>query len=290
MITYREINYEQDIEEIVKLLNANFETLHTKEAFLWKHYYNPFGKSYGLLAVENEKIAGLRMFMRWEFLCEGKTIKAIRPVDTCTDHQYRGRGLFKKITLQGLKNIKKEYELIFNTPNQNSKPGYLKMGWKEVNTDIQYQLGVINFLKSSEDFENVSSHQIAFKESWVDPKSCQTHLSQDYLAWRYQDPAYRIAKFKDGGVVIYKLSKLKNISTLILIDSFGSHQGHHRRIRSVCKKNKVKALYYLRNKKNSNLKLLFSIGRGDQTVVWKDDEHGIHDEIMFSVGDLEGRL
>lgn len=290
MITFREIDYEKDIAQIIRLLNANFETNHTKEAFLWKHFHNPFGKSYGLLAVDKERIVGLRMFMRWEFYCKNKTIKAIRPVDTCTDHEYRGQGLFKKITLQGLENIKQEYELVFNTPNQNSKPGYLKMGWKEIKGDFQYRVGVVNFLAKSQEYENVSSERIEYQKKWLESSICQTKLSEEYLKWRYKDSDYQIAKFRDGGAVIYKLSKIKNFKTIILIDIFGDEEGHNRRVISVCIRNRVPLLYYLDNLKNRNLKFFLTFKRGCQTVVWKDDQQDIQDRIMFSVGDLEGRL
>lgn len=291
MLTFREIDYDEDVEEIIQLLNANFETNHTQEAFLWKHFENPFGKSYGLLAVDNDKIIGLRMFMRWEFLCKGKIIKAIRPVDTCTDHDYRGQGLFKKITLQGLQNIRNEYDLVFNTPNSNSKPGYLKMGWKLVEGNFNYQVGLVNFLKGSgEVFQNINSKEICFDNTWLEEPSCQTNISGEYLEWRYRDQQYNIAKFKNGSIIVYKSTKLKGIKTLILIDSFGAKLGYEKRLFSVCKKNNAKAVYFLNNYKNKDLNFLLKFNKGVQTVVSKDDMIEISGKITFSVGDLEGKI
>ncbi|MDT0689822.1 GNAT family N-acetyltransferase [Salegentibacter sp. F188] len=290
MLKFRKIDYDKDVDEIIKLLNANFETDHTKEAFLWKHFENPFGQSYGLLAVDNHRIVGLRMFMRWEFLCDNKVIKAIRPVDTCTDHDYRGKGLFKKITLQGLENIKEEYDLVFNTPNENSKPGYLKMGWKPIDGNFSYKVGLINFLKGAENFEEITSKEMDFQKSWLEELSCQTNISKDYFTWRYADQQYKIAKFKDGGTIVYKLTKLKGIKSIILVDSFGGKQKSTQRLISVCSKNKAKAVYFLDNEKNKHLKFLLKFDRGSQAVVSKDDEIGVSGKIAFSVGDLEGRI
>jgi hypothetical protein len=287
---FREINYREDVDEIIDLLNANFETNHTKEAFLWKHFDNPFGRSYGLLAVDDHKIVALRMFMRWEFYCDNKIIKAIRPVDTCTDHAYRGKGLFKKITLQGLENIKDEYDLIFNTPNENSKPGYLKMGWKEVEGNFNYKVGVLNLFKRTQDYRNIPSGEIEFEKVWQQENTCSTNITERYLKWRYSDPEYKIAEFGKKGIVVYKLTNLKGIKTLVLIDTFGDKALFDHWLVSICKKNNAKAVYFLDNSKNKDLKFLFTLSRNNQTVVSKDDQHHISEKIRFSVGDLEGKL
>lgn len=290
MLEFRKIDYEKDVDEIIKLLNANFETSHSKEAFLWKHFDNPFGKSYGLLAVDNHKIVALRMFMRWEFLCNDEIIKAIRPVDTCTDHAYRGQGLFKKITLQGLENIKNEYELIFNTPNENSKSGYLKMGWKEIKGNFGYEVGINFFYKKALDYKEIDSKDIKFNQSWLEDTICQTNISEEYLKWRYNDAAYKIAQFKEGGIVIYKMTKLKGLKTIILIDTFGNINDLNHWISSICNKNGAKAVYFFSSLKYKELDFLLKFNRNSQTVVSKDDQHQISEKIRFSVGDLEGRL
>lgn len=290
MLKFKEIDYEKDVDEIIALLNANFETEHTKSAFLWKHFENPFGRSYGLLALDKGKIVGLRMFMRWEFFFENKVIKAIRPVDTCTDHAYRGKGLFKKLTLQGLENLKNEYDLIFNTPNSNSKPGYLKMGWEAIEIDFNYKIGFVNFLKRAAQYEQITASEIGFQNSWLQPSFCQTHISGDFLKWRYKDSRYEIAKFSKEEIVVYKLTSLKSIKTLILIDVYGPESSINDMVHSVCIKNSAKALYFLKNEKNKAINLLFHLDRGSQVVVKKEDKLGISEKINFSVGDLEGRL
>jgi len=290
MLKFREIDYEKDVDEIIKLLNANFETNHTKEAFLWKHFENPFGKSYGLLAIDENKIVGLRMFMRWEFLCDKRVVNSIRPVDTCTDHEYRGQGLFKKITLEGLQNIQEEYELVFNTPNSNSRPGYLKMGWKAIENNFNYKVGIINLLKKGENFQHISSSEIDFQKSWIEEVPCQTNISSEYLGWRYKDEEYKIANFDDKSIVIYKLAMLKGIQSIILVDSLGVQQEMKNKLTGICSRNNAKAIYYLDNVKNKSLNFLINFNRGSQTVVRKDDGLGLGSKIAFSVGDLEGRI
>jgi GNAT superfamily N-acetyltransferase len=102
------------------------------EFFRWKHEDNPFGRSLLLLAEADGRIVGLRAFMRWRFVARGRDYPAVRAVDTATHPDYQGRGVFSKLTRAALAELGGHTELVFNTPNDASRPGYLKMGWREV--------------------------------------------------------------------------------------------------------------------------------------------------------------
>ncbi|WP_353953338.1 GNAT family N-acetyltransferase [Knoellia sp. S7-12] len=102
------------------------------EAFLkWKHRDNPFGVSPAWVALHEGVVVGYRTFLRWEFLTEeGRVLRAVRAVDTATDPAYRGVGIFRTLTLQGVSELTLAGDgIVFNTPNDQSRPGYLKMGW-----------------------------------------------------------------------------------------------------------------------------------------------------------------
>jgi len=101
----------------------------------WKHFENPFGESPTWIAEDDGRVVGLRVFMRWRFDYDGRTVQAVRAVDTATDPGYRGKGLFTALTLGALPELRAEgVEMVFNTPNTLSRPGYLKMGWQDVRT------------------------------------------------------------------------------------------------------------------------------------------------------------
>ncbi len=129
-----------DEDQIVDLLGvamygADFPDL--RGYWRWKHYDCPFGESFGLVAVDQEKAAGkvvgLRVFMRWELLGHGRVYRAGRAVDTATHPDWRRRGFFEHMTIALTERLTAEgFDLTFNTPNQFSLPGYLKMGWEEV--------------------------------------------------------------------------------------------------------------------------------------------------------------
>lgn len=107
----------------------------TADFFRWKHRANVFGPSPGLVAeTPDGRIAGVRLFLRWEFTAAGRAVRAVRPVDTATHPDFRGRGIFRELTLGLLERVSRDTALVFNTPNANSLPGYLGMGWQRVGT------------------------------------------------------------------------------------------------------------------------------------------------------------
>jgi hypothetical protein len=104
------------------------------EFFRWKHLANPFGRSLMLVARDGERIIGLRAFLRWRLRAGDRIIRAVRAVDTATHPDHRGRGVFATLTREAVGLLRSDTDLIFNTPNELSGPGYLKMGWRKVGT------------------------------------------------------------------------------------------------------------------------------------------------------------
>lgn len=126
-----------EILKLVKVTLGNEGAVRKTEAFWrWKHEDNHFGPSYGLYAWdESQALAvGLRVLMRWQFRTkDGQLLRAVRAVDTATHPSYQRRGIFSRLTRQAIDDLKQEgIDLIFNTPNARSLPGYLKMGWQVV--------------------------------------------------------------------------------------------------------------------------------------------------------------
>ncbi|WP_203568222.1 GNAT family N-acetyltransferase [Aestuariimicrobium ganziense] len=123
-----------DDPQVIPLLRAALKKSEDPhyEAFLhWKHRENAFGPSPAWVAVHDGRIVGYRTFLRWRFLnSAGKPVTAVRAVDTATHPDYQGLGIFRTATLRGVAELTLEGDgIVFNTPNDQSRPGYLKMGW-----------------------------------------------------------------------------------------------------------------------------------------------------------------
>jgi GNAT superfamily N-acetyltransferase len=124
-----------DLPAVIDVARAALGWSDSDAAFLrWKHLGNPYGESPMWLAEADGRIVGFRAFLRWRFRrADGTTVRAVRAVDTATVPEHQGRGIFTRLTLGALDELREDgVDLVFNTPNTNSLPGYLKMGWQEV--------------------------------------------------------------------------------------------------------------------------------------------------------------
>jgi GNAT superfamily N-acetyltransferase len=126
-----------DRAAVLELLSASLGWMpneHFDGFFSWKHEENPFGTSPGWVALDGGSVVGFRTFLRWEYeRSDGQVHRAVRAVDTATHPNHQGKGIFRQLTLRALDELAQEgVDFVFNTPNSQSRPGYLKMGWTQV--------------------------------------------------------------------------------------------------------------------------------------------------------------
>jgi len=193
--------------------------------FAWKHDENRFGPSPMWVATDAGRIVAFRTFMRWEFDRGGVVVHAVRAVDTVTDPEYQGRGLFRTLTMQGLEEMRAEgVDFIFNTPNSQSRPGYLKMGWRDVGTlpaAVRFTgpFAAARALRSRVPAERWSQELTAGEPflDWlsrrgvdgrradpIDVREIRTRIDDDYLAWRFGTPllGYRVVDDGESAVIV----------------------------------------------------------------------------------------
>ena len=99
--------------------------------YRWTHHENPFGRSPAWVAVRGERVVGLQP--RCRFVRHGRTWEAVRAVETATHRNYHGRGIFRRLTTSSVEVLSEQgVTHVFNTPNERSRPGYHKIGCKQV--------------------------------------------------------------------------------------------------------------------------------------------------------------
>lgn len=214
--------------------------------YRWKHGDNPFGPSPAWVAAHRDRIVGFRTFMRWELERHGAVIRAVRAVDTATDPDFRGRGIFQALTMLAVEELTAEgVALVFNTPNAASRPGYLAMGWREVG-----RLPVLVRLRSPRSVAAVVRARVPAAH-WSEPTECgrpagealaelptaagggpgdvarfRTRRRPDVLAWRYgfAPLRYRALSSPGGepGTVVFRLRRRGPATELAVLDRFGA--------------------------------------------------------------------
>lgn len=222
---------DSDIPAIIELLKISLgESLIPKSEKLWKwkHIENPFGKSPILLAEENGILLGVRAFLKWEYYLDGKVYKACRAVDTATHPDHQGRGIFKNLSLSLIEEIKKDdVDLVFNTPNSKSTPGYLKMGWEKWGKlPLKLNFHLTNIKGSQQEFgdwNQITSLIEKIEHASQSDPVMQTRLVPGYLHWRYPaNPLYTYQFISDGEnfLLIYRIKEGKMGKEFRICDFF----------------------------------------------------------------------
>lgn len=106
--------------------------------FRWKYEDNPYADHVPIVVAENGgDIVGCRAFFAQELRVDGTERIAFQPCDTMVHPEYRNQGLFGRMNeyaLERYAGADRPPACCFNFPNENSKPGNLKHGWREIGT------------------------------------------------------------------------------------------------------------------------------------------------------------
>lgn len=224
--------------------------------FRWKHLDNPAGASPMWLAIDatrtgHEVVAGFRAMLRWNFTGpEGDERRAVRAVDTATHPDHQRRGIFRSLTTSAVDELKNEgVDFVFNTPNDNSRPGYLRMGWREIGR-IPTRLAVSGPAalprlarartaahKWSEPcalgvtIDRAIDDVVELAATTPAPTAIATTRSRDHLLWRYSfEPlAYRVVRTDDAAAII-RLRRRGSALEAVLAEIFSPDAAATRRL------------------------------------------------------------
>ena len=239
----------------------------------WKHFQNAFGESPMWVAESGGAIVGFRTFLRWELITpSGRVLRAVRAVDTATDPAFQGRGIFTTLTLAAIDELRDEgIDLVFNTPNEKSRPGYLKMGWSEVGrlpTEVRpnhwrFPFAVAGARQAAArdavptDVGDPASTALTatgalttLLASLSPARGLSTRRTPEYLAWRYGNPDLGYRVVRDGsteqGIAVFRLRRRGDAVEAVVGDVLVPADDPARARRLVRKIAAAKADYLLR--------------------------------------------
>jgi GNAT superfamily N-acetyltransferase len=219
--------------------------------FRWKHTENPAGRSPMWLAVDGDDIVGFRTMMQWRFRSPtGPPVRAVRAVDTATHPDHQRRGIFRSLTTTAVAELTEEgVSFVFNTPNDNSRPGYLKMGWREAGR-IPTRVAISSpaalprlagartaARKWSEPcplgdaVEHVDDDLEDLLALTPDPDGIATDRTADHLRWRYgfEPLHYRVIRSDDAAAIL-RIRRRGPAREAVLAELFSPDRAASRRL------------------------------------------------------------
>lgn len=299
-IAFRKIDFEKDSKAVVNLINENLKSGFTGDILKWKHLYGAFGPSYNVIAVDGEKIVAVVFAMRYNYINgKGELIKGIRTFDGCTDSNYRGKGIFKKLMRACVDKFSMDYQFLMANPNEASFAEHIKLGYVEPDFEYYYRFGFVNpfgtnYVGNIQDFKKTPPNKNFYNTELIyKGEQFITGNNLRFLNWRYQPENYIVKKIiidKIETYISYRKIKKKGLSVLVLCDFYGNKKYLENIVRTICKVERTYFIYYLDNSMNKNLNLVFSRRDKRAVIVFKLNNFELPTNLMVSLGDLEGRL
>ncbi|WP_427340332.1 GNAT family N-acetyltransferase [Caloranaerobacter sp. DY30410] len=175
---------EEEAKHFIDVFNNVFNKNYGMDWFIWKYIDNIYGDSFIVIVYDKDKPIAVRSF--WRNDIKDKT-ESYQPADTSVLQEYRGKGIFSNMTKLVLSEIGDS--IIYNYPNQNSFPGYIKLGWK---LKYKYHLHPIFSKKVLKNSESI------------------VEIDDKYLNWRFADCPIKKYYYYEYDGRYYLLVRRKN--------------------------------------------------------------------------------
>ena len=236
------------IAEILSVLDQTFCSGHDETWFAWKHVDSPWGPSFGWVAIDRTGVVGVRLFMRWKLMLNERIIQADRPVDTAVVPRARGRAVFRELTRFAIATVKEDpnVDLIFNTPNKNSRTRYARMGWNVLEAIAHGARPVIPGRIAS--VESTDAAFDAFDHAVAKSDRLSTRRNARVMRWRYNARSgllYTTARLRHGeapNAIVYRIVTCLGIRFLVVTELTGTINDRHLLVRSVARQERARAL------------------------------------------------
>ncbi|MGB9833529.1 MAG: GNAT family N-acetyltransferase [bacterium] len=133
-------------EQILDLFRTVFPKIpRTLEEWKWEYEWSPFSPPIIALARHQGKVIGQEALFYVPMKCGERRFLGAQSVDTMTDSQFRGRGIFGRLARLTLEEGKRRSTpLFYGFPNRNSYQAYVgKLGWVDI-TRVHRYIKVLN--------------------------------------------------------------------------------------------------------------------------------------------------
>ena len=127
---YLKIDFKKDeeLELLIELQNAVYKDRgFKKELFKFWYVDNPCGNVISYNAIDKGKLVAHQSFVPELMEVDGRVVRCARSMAVVTHPDYRGKGLFSKLTNMAVEEAKRQgYEFLYAITNGNSFPRFVK--------------------------------------------------------------------------------------------------------------------------------------------------------------------
>lgn len=210
----------------------------------WKFCNSPFGPSLLLVAESQGRLVAVNNWWSWSFSLRGKVLRAYQPCDTAVAKDFRGKGLFKTLRLEGLRMAREEgIGLIYNFPNQNSLPGYLSLGWHR-QASLPWMVRVLRPWAALRSFKaGGKTRSLPLEDAYllqvdileeagqqISPYDAvlRTHLVNGFFEWRYLQHPFRhygmvaVSQGRKSCAAVFTVNEQGPHRELVVVDLLGA--------------------------------------------------------------------
>jgi GNAT superfamily N-acetyltransferase len=195
-----------------------------EELFRWKHERNPHGPSHILLAEAEGRVIGMRAYMPWPLVVDGRRVDAVHTVDIATHPDHGGRGISSELSKRGIARLRETRQFALGLPNEMSRSISRKVGWQPVGrvpvwARVHRPLRVLRRARSlrsvgrslavpsveaalaAEGLADAAAVAELLHDSRASGPHLATSADVDYLRWRYEPMLgdYRAVAEHEGG-------------------------------------------------------------------------------------------
>ncbi len=283
-IKIRELD-DADVQPALAILATEFGPEFTADWFRWKHRSSPFGRSLGWVATDSQGVAGVRLLLPWEFESARGELSAYRPCDTVVHPRARGKGVFTGLMRHAIASLESDVDILFNTPNSQSRGGYFKMGFV-VDHELGQRLGVSRRTREG------LAKPVAESDSGGS-ESPRTVRTAEFLRWRYEECPVReyvsigLESVDEEHGLVCRVSDSSRVRQLLIHELWGSDTVRRRLVRAASAHNGTRVVRVRGSDRDA---LPFSIVRGSTLVTRFETAGPSGGPLDLSLGDVEDVL
>ena len=270
---------------VLDALSAAFGGGFDSRWFEWKHEAGPWGRSPGWVARDDGGLIGVRLFLPWRFRQGQRVYRALRPCDTVTVPRARGMGVFRNLTETAMNATSDSVDFYYNTPNSQSRPGYLKMGYVQWTSVVQHA-GVVISRRARLDSPRLDIPP-------ADATSMRTATSDAFLEWRYRRcPRYQyelfaLAEADSANGIVCRVRAARGRRMLAVSELWGSHREKRALLRAAAAELSTRIVWITAEHQGS---VPVSLRRQGTVVTRYDVSTANLSSPCFSLGDIEDVL